>query len=319
MKKFVTILIVLACILSVSMTALAANSDSDSEFTGREPLLNNVIESEVSAYTEDSADESALKKKDSDSEDILKEEPNNDESLSPVNGKYKNIGALYQHWEANGYPDYVGFVFSTDENENNLTVLIVENNDTAENQIRSMLISDSGLSFGIAKYSYNELKAIADKISSDYLGKNEQVYTVGVGWTSIDGEVVGFGDSGKEPRVVVGVDKSILTEYTNQFEKFYGDMAVVEESDAPMRAIANDNGTGLFLLLIPMVLLAGASILFFNRSRLIPAMQTTSGSVITQSAPVSKKQMIEVVKNSAITPSDDMFNSIMEKIEKTQK
>ena len=96
MKKLIAFLIALTCILALSVTALAANSD-------------------------------------------------NNKSLSPDSDKYKNIVALYEHWETNGYPDNVGFVFSTDGSTNNLTVLLVGDDGTAENQIRSMLINDAGL------------------------------------------------------------------------------------------------------------------------------------------------------------------------------
>ena len=112
---------------------------------------------------------------DSDDSEFLGQEP----LLNHVT--YENIVALYEHWETNGYPDYVGFVYSTDGSENNLTVLLVGDDGTLENQIRSMLISDSGVSFGSAKYSYNELLAIADEISSDYLEKNKHFYGLGVG------------------------------------------------------------------------------------------------------------------------------------------
>jgi hypothetical protein len=245
---------------------------------------------------------------------------NDSESVEPEpllnHDTYENITALYEHWETNGYPDYVGFVFSTDGSENNLTVLLVGDDGTAENQIRGMLISDSGLSFGSAEYSYNELLAIAGEISSEYLEKNNLFYDLGVGWGGVDDVAPGFGASGKEPRVVVGVDKSILTEYTKKFEKLYGDKVVVFESEAFVLEDLPDKNTSQLWLLIPMVFLVGAGILFVIRTQRVPAMQTTSGSVVARSAPVSRKQVIDAVKNSEVSPRAEVFDSILSKINK---
>ncbi|HHT25247.1 MAG TPA: hypothetical protein GXZ76_07015 [Clostridiaceae bacterium] len=275
MKKIIAFVIALMCILSLSITVLATDSSSNSEFVVQGSSLNHVT--------------------------------------------YENIVALYEHWETNGYPDYVGFVYSTDGSSNNLTVLLVEDDGTAENKIRSMLISDAGLSFGSAKYSYNELLAIADEISSEYLEKNNLFYGLGVGWGGAGDGAPGFGNSGKEPRVVVGVDKSILTEYTKKFEKLYGDRVVVFESEAfvreDLRDVTKDKNTGLSWLLIPMMLLVVAGIILFSiRTRLIPAMQTTKGTIITQSVPVSRKETIAAIKNSEVEPSDKVFNSILRRI-----
>jgi len=80
------------------------------------------------------------------------------------------------------------------------------------------------------------------------------------------------------------------------------------------------NGFNLWVLIFGGVLILGiAAILFTNRTRFVPAMQTTNGNVVTGNPPVSRKQTIAAIRNSAITPSDNVYNSIMEKIEKAQK
>jgi hypothetical protein len=64
-------------------------------------------------------------------------------------------------------------------------------------------------------------------------------------------------------------------------------------------------------------LLCGAIVaLYFNRARLIPAMQTNTGSVVTGNVPVNRKQTIAAIKNSALTPPDEVFKSIMERVDK---
>ncbi|NLJ69930.1 MAG: hypothetical protein GX328_00500 [Clostridiaceae bacterium] len=276
MKKLIAFLIALTCILSFSITVLATDSNSDSEFIVQESSINHVT--------------------------------------------YENIAALYEHWETNGYPDYVGFVYSTDGSTNNLTVLLVGDDGTAEDQIRSMLINDSGLSFGSAKYSYNELMTIANEISSEYFENNKLFYGLSVGWGGVGDGAPGFGDSGREARVVVEVDSSIFAEYTKLFKELYGDKVVVFQSEAfvdeDQRDIAEDKNTGLLWLLIPMVLLVGAGIIFAIRTKLVPALQTATGSVVTKNALVSRKQTIEAVKNSEVSPRADVFDSILSKIDK---
>jgi len=60
-------------------------------------------------------------------------------------GEYKNVTELYEYWEANGYPDYVGTVFSTDGSMENITILLVDDNSTKADDIKSMLADASGL------------------------------------------------------------------------------------------------------------------------------------------------------------------------------
>lgn len=298
MKKSAIIIIILSCVLFFSMTVSAAQTEPDSE---------------------DFFGESALQEEDFGGEDEPKEAADSVESSSSATGKFENMYALFQHWEAAGYPDSVGFVYSTDGSEGALTVLLVGDDGTAENQIRSMLISDSGLSFGTAKYSYNELNAVADEIISNDLVKNEAFHSVGVGWTSVDGKITGFGDSGKEPRVVVGMDQSVLSEYTERFEHLYGDRVVPEASEGVIRddvALAEESGAGLSGWLLPVALLVGAGITVYIRAKLVPAMQLATGSVVSKPAPVSRKQVEEAVKNSEVSPGDEVFNSILQKIEK---
>ena len=147
---------------------------------------------------------------------------------SGIDRQYYNMDELFQHWEDSGYPDYVGGVFSSDGSMNRLTVLLVEDDGSGENQIRASLANTYGLSFGTSKYSYNQLSAVNDEIVANYLISGSKVYGVGVGWASAEEEVNGFGKNGKEFRVVVTVDESVLTEYKEKFDLLYGDMVEVQ-------------------------------------------------------------------------------------------
>jgi hypothetical protein len=74
-----------------------------------------------------------------------------------------------------------------------------------------------------------------------------------------------------------------------------------------------------WLLPTLMFVLCGmAAAVFFNRARLVPAFQTNSGNIVTGNAPASRKHTIDAIKSSAITPSDEVIASIMDKIEKAK-
>ena len=68
-----------------------------------------------------------------------------------------------------------------------------------------------------------------------------------------------------------------------------------------------------------IALLATTAVFFANRTRFMPAMQTANGNVVTANAPVSRKQTIDAIKNSALTPSGDVFKSIMEKVDTAKR
>lgn len=149
-----------------------------------------------------------------------------------ISTQYSNVVELYEYWEANGYPDYIGGVFSTDGGMDSLTVLLVGGDDSIAEKIRDSLADDTGISFESALFSYNAMRAVQDEITANYMEGGGKIYRIGVGWTSIDGKVTGFGESRKEFRVVVSVDKSKVAEYTDIFYKIYGQMVVVEEGSA---------------------------------------------------------------------------------------
>jgi hypothetical protein len=241
-----------------------------------------------------------------------------DDAAQGDSERYPSVMALFQYWEENGYPDYVGGVI------NGNTILLVNDDGSMEEAIRISLVENSGVSFGSALYSYNTLTAINNEIVANYLGKDENVKTVSVGWDYQNGVLSGFGESGNEFRVIISVDEAVATEYANRFYSQYGDKVVVKAGggivlDDFLSPIQSAKNTWQLPLFISMIALACVSILFFNRTRLIPAMQTANGNIVTGNAPMSKKQTVAAIKNSAITPSDDVFNSIMEKIEKVKK
>lgn len=151
--------------------------------------------------------------------------------MSAMAAPYADISALFQHWEQSGYPEDVAGVYSTDGSTYNLTVQLIGDKDgSREAEIRAMLNDDSGVRFEAGTYSHQRLLQIHEEITDAYLFEGSGLYACGIGW-GMDG---GFGESGKESRVVVTVDEARLEEYTAAFSGVYGDAVVVEAGEQPV-------------------------------------------------------------------------------------
>ena len=265
---------------------------------------------------------------------------------------------LIGQWERDGYPDDIGGAYY-DSDAGTMGFLLVNYTPERIEELR-LLVSDQA-TITPCKYSYNELRLAQAEINS-IIGADSGIYSTSVGWTSTDGRVHGFGESGKEFRLEVGVDESVYDHYSEGFAALYGDRVVVkaiDPSDMPREAASSElqsDGSSIAKnpvtyeggLIVPvdisvalagsafntvfvrqqplirnnwiipaiLILLCGVAVaLYFNRARLIPAMQTNTGNVVTGRASVSRKQTIAAIKNSALAPSDDAFKSIMEQVD----
>lgn len=274
-----------------------------------------------------------------------------------ANGKFKSIEWLVANWQAFGYPDYVGGVYSTDGTGGNIKVLLTDDNEATRAQVLASLVDASGVTFGTAKYSYNAMQAVVEEIVADFFKAGDKnVKGIWIGWTSLDGVKMGFGGNGDEFRVIVTINEDAAEEYTGLFGAIYGDMVFVEAVDAdavvwegglgggldggtgelvgslmtgspiPYPGIANvtpislpTNNLQLALLIAGLALAVIGVALFVFRARFIPALQTNNGTVVTGDAPLSKEQTVAAIKDSAVTPPEGTFQSIIDKIEKTGK
>ena len=146
---------------------------------------------------------------------------------------YADIDALYQHWSMTEMPEWVCSVTSTDGTMGRLTVMV--NSQTAAEQLAAMVEDESTMTVIVSAdaFTHAELMKVQEEIVDKYMmnaAVTSPVVTVGVGWASIDGVVTGFGESGRESRVVVGVLEKYAEEYRETFRKQYGDMVYVEVS-----------------------------------------------------------------------------------------
>jgi hypothetical protein len=125
----------------------------------------------------------------------------------------------------------------------------------------------------------------------------------------------------KSEVIFIEVAEGYQAEYSMKLSEQYGmSFIAVDDVNAAIGAVPGGlAGNGLFdywFVPILLILISIASVVFFNRNRLTPAMQTANGNVVTGNAPISTKQTVAAIKNSALTPSDDVFKNIMEKVNK---
>ena len=146
---------------------------------------------------------------------------------------YADIEALYQHWSVTTMPEWVCSVTSTDGTLGRLTVTV--NSQAAVEQLAAMVEDESTMTVIVSAdaYTHAELMKVKEEIVDKYMmnaAATSPIVSVGVGWASIDGVVTGFGESGRESRVVVGVLEQYAEEYREIFRKQYGDMVYVKAS-----------------------------------------------------------------------------------------
>ena len=228
-----------------------------------------------------------------------------------------DVSDLFTDWETNGYPDDVGGVYY-DEATGGMVITLVNADEARKAEIRSMVKDPTGLSFGESKYSYNEMLAVLKEIQNEMSDISKKIYGAGVGWANIDGKTTGFGESGKEFRIVVSVDNSVYDKYVKAYKAQYGDMVYVEPSDGfvPLRddGIESSNAWLLPTVAAMCVLMAFAT-LYLKRRGLGTAMQTTSNITVTTVHPLSKQEVVQAVKESAVSPSETVHEKLMQKIE----
>lgn len=247
-----------------------------------------------------------------------------DGGLTPENAGAADrpaVGDVLSDWEANGYPDDIGGVFY-DQETGLTTILLVRPSAERENELKALI---PGAALLPCVYSYNELlsvqKAVSEEMASQPDGK-AAIHSAGIGYTATDGKVTGFGESGKEFRVVVTVDESVYTETANRLKRLYGDKVYVETGTAlvPVTdslAPAAPAGMGShwqFTLLAIVLLGALAAAFMLSHRRHSRVMQTTNGDTVTAAGRMTRKQVEAAVKEAAASPGDVVFERIRKEL-----
>jgi hypothetical protein len=302
MKKAAFVLVTLLCV-SMSVTAYAQG----------EPETDTLATAEPAPRIENA-------------EPVLYEEYDYPPSLADGLAGRGTVDAPDKYWAANGYPDNISFAYEAGGERLESGALIsyweigvVNADEAAKQEILGLLSPDCLVTFRDCTFSYKQREAAFNEI---YASRDDVVRDVGM---ALNSEAV-FAD------IAEGYEK----EYAKKYIEEYGAFVVVTNSvHADDNALtgqgfdkgldigggkSSDNALAIWLRPVCLILLCGmAAIVFFNRTRLIPAFQTSGGNAAAGSAPVSIKQAVSAVKNSAVTPPDNVFASIMEKIDKARK
>lgn len=225
---------------------------------------------------------------------------------------YDDAYDMFLDWEQNGYPEYVAGVYSADGGTE-LAIQLVSGQEDKADVLQAVTEAPLTIEYGAA-YSYNELKRINDEIVAQYMAVGgSAVVSCGVGWTSVDGETIGFGESGKEFRVVVGVLPDRAEEYAGLFQEKYGGAVVVESGDGfiaedslAREELAPDTGresgwsVGYVLLTLLIVALAAGSLwVRYGKRRVV---RTADGDEVTVTR-VSRREARDAVRRSEVTPA----------------
>lgn len=234
----------------------------------------------------------------------------------------EDISGLLYEWESNGYPDYVGHIVY-DENINKYEIGLVDGNQANIDEIESQLSSTEHVVFGTAKYSYNELLRVQEEIVED--DDSQEIYGIGLGWTTIDGELEGFGESGNEIRVVLSTNENNYDGFVEKYQSQYGDMVHVEigspavadediqEISDSVNLIAEDT-TKSYLPLIIVLGIITFGIIIIGRNRFIPVKQSIKGENIDEGNPIGRKEVISAIRKSGVKPRDNVYKSIIKRI-----
>jgi len=130
-----------------------------------------------------------------------------------------------EQWEMYGYPDDIDSQYR-DLDTYAVGIGVVDPAPERLEELRAVFGEDALITR--SKYSHNELYRVREEIEALMAEPDSKIYGLGVGWSSDENGVFGFGESGRESRVVVTVDESVYTDYGDEFARSYGDMVFVE-------------------------------------------------------------------------------------------
>ncbi len=309
MKKISVFVISILMVLSVSITAFAADDET----------ANNV----VAFATDEEQSVPALPggapvgDEDVHSSDNVQE---TSEITSPVD-----------YWDTNGWPDDVSFAYEAGGElaGDDTTVLVyweigvVNASQTRKKEITSMFADTCIITFHDVAYSHAQREATLLEIETQVKESKDANFVYGYLINNT-------------AQVYVVVKDEAFEEYSTRYAEQYGDMIWTQrESEAAAvetelggvdtglglttEVPQSNNNTWLFVLLCTFVLAVLAMMFYFRRVRLVPAKQTANGSIVTGSQPLSRSQTVEAIKSSEFSPRDAVQDSIREKIEGNKK
>ena len=225
------------------------------------------------------------------------------------------MGALFTAWGGyEGYPDYVGGVWTETGDMSRLTVAVTD--EAGEEAIRAQLDDQDSVEFVLCKYSYEELNAVMEELAAQMWG---------------GGPISACGVYEMENAVHVTLKKDYenVDLLAKELANTYGDKVVVELSDA-IFDLSNDvitigpivdGGTTEVLTAVPkrqnllplVLLLAVLALCGGLLAKKLPARVTNAGTVVTGGKP-TRTQMEAAVRAGEETPPDRVEEQIRKQL-----
>lgn len=144
---------------------------------------------------------------------------------------------LLARWEQDGYPEDVTGVFYNTES-GTLSILLTQNTEARRAELSGSIEDGEKVLFFDGAYSHARLAAVQNTIAEELnAGTAEGLQKVVLGW----GAQGGFGENGKDFRVVVVADDGKADQLAARYAAEYGDIVVVEKA-SEWRAAENAAG-----------------------------------------------------------------------------
>lgn len=240
------------------------------------------------------------------------------------------IEDIYQYWEDNGYPEDISFAYKADGEVDGETIYayweigMVGADETRKQEILDLMAPTCLVTFHDCTYTYgqklvaysrlrsledenilqvifvrnadNIVVAVPESVRAEYTGLLEREYGFGSLVSVVD-------ETG------IGEDLLYVPHVTNLYLPAEEPDVV---NDAILAAPASFHWSALLVVLV--ILLGSGTLLFRNRLRSVFAVKTTNGSVVA-SAPLDRKQVVKKIRKSEVTPDADLLEAIWRRID----
>lgn len=235
---------------------------------------------------------------------------------------YDNAGQLYEAWVAQGgVPDYISGIWSTDGGTDNLTFGVVENaqGEIGEHEIMVLVKDDSTVTIVYQTYSRNFLYEIMEDINS-YFEKDLGLVSAGPNEyeNRIDIEV--HVDYKSDPDTLAMI-KKLTEQYGDAVSFSYADsypVAVVEEAapENQFLVMANPQNQVISFGYLLSLCIAAAALLILveTQKRRVMVVQADGHKVVSDHKSITKKEIENTIRKTAIPVPDSLDRRIMESI-----
>lgn len=139
---------------------------------------------------------------------------------------------LFEQWEREGYPEYVGGTSSSDGTLSNYNLYLTENTEEKQQMIREQVPDRIGLTFYPCKYSHNHLKQVMNEIANNW----KDGYGI-VGWGYTIPKITDE-NAINEPRISVIIVQENYEETVAKLTEAFGDAVYPRVGTYPVPDIA---------------------------------------------------------------------------------